>query len=53
LLVLLAGALTGGFVTGLAGSGTGLVALGVWLYVVLVCGNRSSLRAPHGLMAAP
>jgi uncharacterized protein len=28
------GALAGGFVTGLAGFGTGLVALGIWLYVL-------------------
>lgn len=33
-LMILAGALAGGFVSGLAGFGTGLVALGVWLMVV-------------------
>lgn len=33
-LVILGGALAGGFVTGLAGFGTGLVALGIWLHVV-------------------
>ena len=32
--VVLAGALAGGFVSGLAGFGTGLVGLGFWLYVV-------------------
>jgi uncharacterized protein len=31
--VLMIGALAGGFVSGLAGFGTGLVALGIWLYV--------------------
>jgi uncharacterized protein len=29
-----AGAIVGGFVTGLAGFGAGLTALGVWLHVV-------------------
>jgi hypothetical protein len=33
-LVLALGALCGGFVTGLAGFGTGLTALGFWLHVV-------------------
>ena len=33
-LVLLAGALAGGFVSGLAGFGTALMALGIWLYVL-------------------
>lgn len=33
-LVILAGALLAGFVNGLAGFGTGLVALGLWLHVV-------------------
>jgi uncharacterized membrane protein YfcA len=33
-LVVMAGALAGGFVSGLAGFGTGLVALGIWLHVV-------------------
>lgn len=32
--VILAGAFAGGFVSGLAGFGTGLVALGIWLHVV-------------------
>src|SRR6202048_2420900 len=32
--VLSFGALAGGFVSGLAGFGTGLMALGIWLYVV-------------------
>ncbi|MEA1834948.1 sulfite exporter TauE/SafE family protein [Methylobacterium durans] len=32
--VVLTGALAGGFVSGLAGFGTGLVALGIWLYVL-------------------
>src|SRR6202051_3615710 len=32
--VLSLGALAGGFVSGLAGFGTGLMALGIWLYVV-------------------
>lgn len=34
LAVLFFGALAGGFVSGLAGFGTALLALGVWLYVV-------------------
>jgi uncharacterized membrane protein YfcA len=33
-LVILAGALAGGFINGLAGFGTGLVALGFWLHVI-------------------
>lgn len=33
-IVVLAGGLVGGFVSGLAGFGTGLVALGLWLYVI-------------------
>ena len=32
--VLLFGALAGGFVSGLAGFGTALMALGIWLYVL-------------------
>src|SRR5580692_5010376 len=32
--VLLLGALAGGFVSGLAGFGTALMALGIWLYAV-------------------
>jgi len=34
ILFVLAGALLGGFVNGLAGFGTGLVALGLWLHVI-------------------
>lgn len=34
LATLVMGALTGGFVTGLSGFGTALMALGIWLYVV-------------------
>lgn len=34
ILVVLAGAFLGGFVSGLAGFGTGLVALGIWLHVL-------------------
>src|ERR1700761_2545734 len=34
LVLLFVGALAGGFVSGLAGFGTGLVALGIWLYVL-------------------
>jgi uncharacterized protein len=33
-VLLLAGALAGGFVAGLAGFGTALIALGVWLYIL-------------------
>ena len=33
-LVVLGGAFAGGFVSGLAGFGTGLVALGIWLHVI-------------------
>jgi hypothetical protein len=56
-VLLFLGALAGGFVTGLAGFGTGLVALGIWLYVfppsvavslVLICSivaQSSALRA--------
>ena len=33
-LVVLGGAFAGGFVSGLAGFGTGLMALGIWLYVL-------------------
>src|SRR3954470_17575022 len=32
--ILLCGALAGGFVSGLAGFGTALMALGIWLYVL-------------------
>ena len=57
LSLLLAGALTGGFVSGLTGFGTGLIALGFWLYVfppavavplVLICSmvsQASTLRS--------
>jgi uncharacterized protein len=50
--VLLSGALAGGFVSGLAGFGTALMALGIWLYVltpalavplVLICSVSSQL----------
>src|SRR5260370_3399153 len=34
LVLLLLGALAGGFVSGLAGFGTALMALGIWLYVL-------------------
>ena len=34
LLIVMAGALAGGFVNGLAGFGTGITALGLWLYVL-------------------
>jgi hypothetical protein len=34
MLLILAGALAGGFVNGLTGFGTGITALGIWLYVV-------------------
>src|SRR5258708_9407257 len=33
-VLLIVGALAGGFVTGLAGFGTALMALGIWLYVL-------------------
>ncbi len=33
-MAVMVGALAGGFVTGLAGFGTGLIALGIWLYVI-------------------
>ena len=33
-VLLFLGALAGGFVTGLAGFGTGLMALGIWLYIL-------------------
>src|SRR4030088_513226 len=33
-VVLIVGALAGGFVSGLAGFGTALMALGIWLYVL-------------------
>jgi len=50
--ILLAGALAGGFVSGLAGFGTALMALGIWLYIlppaiavplVLICSVCSQL----------
>ena len=50
--ILLAGALAGGFVSGLAGFGTALMALGIWLYIlppavavplVLICSVSSQL----------
>src|SRR5882672_4125317 len=62
LVVLLLGAFGGGFVSGLAGFGTALVALGIWLYafppsvvvpVVLICsivGQTSTLISFWGLV---
>ena len=53
ILVVMAGALAGGFVAGLAGFGTGLVALGIWLHVlppvaaaslVVICSVVSQLQ---------
>jgi uncharacterized protein len=50
--ILLAGALAGGFVSGLAGFGTALMALGIWLYIlppavavplVLICSVSSQV----------
>src|SRR5437879_13686822 len=50
--LLLFGALAGGFVSGLAGFGTALMALGIWLYVlppslavplVLICSGSSQI----------
>src|ERR1700755_2327439 len=50
--LLLSGALAGGFVSGLAGFGTALIALGIWLYVltpappvplVLICSVSAQL----------
>ncbi|QDW40308.1 sulfite exporter TauE/SafE family protein [Bradyrhizobium sp. KBS0727] len=50
--ILVAGALAGGFVSGLAGFGTALMALGIWLYIlspavavplVLICSVSSQL----------
>src|SRR3954454_20728699 len=50
--VLLFGALAGGFVSGLAGFGTALMALGIWLYIlppsiavplVLICSVSSQI----------
>ncbi|MDI1262704.1 MAG: sulfite exporter TauE/SafE family protein [bacterium] len=52
--ILLAGALAGGFVSGLSGFGTALMALGIWLYIlppaiavplVLICSVSSQLSA--------
>ena len=52
-LIVLAGAFAGGFVSGLAGFGTGLIALGFWLHVlspgtastlVLVCSVLSQIQ---------
>ncbi len=34
LIVITGGALAGGFVSGLAGFGTGITAIGIWLYAV-------------------
>src|SRR6476660_304551 len=52
IVLLLFGALAGGFVSGLAGFGTALMALGIWLYIlppavavplVLICSVSSQL----------
>src|SRR5690242_5457954 len=52
IIVLLAGALAGGFVSGLSGFGTALMALGIWLYIlppsvavplVLICSVSSQI----------
>ncbi|MGA7809984.1 sulfite exporter TauE/SafE family protein [Bradyrhizobium sp.] len=45
--LLFLGALAGGFVSGLAGFGTALMALGIWLYVV-----PPSLAVPLGLISS-
>ena len=45
--LLLLGALAGGFVSGLAGFGTALMALGIWLYVV-----RPSIAVPLVLICS-
>src|SRR3954468_17433870 len=56
--LLLLGALAGGFVSGLAGFGTALMALGIWLYVlppslavplVLICSVISQTSTMPGI----
>nr|MBA2401962.1 sulfite exporter TauE/SafE family protein [Bradyrhizobium sp.] len=56
--LLLFGALAGGFVSGLAGFGTALMALGIWLYVlppslavplVLICSVSSQISTLPGM----
>jgi uncharacterized protein len=58
LAVLMAGALAGGFVSGLAGFGTALMALGIWLYVlppsvavslVLICSIVAQTATMHSV----
>jgi uncharacterized protein len=53
IIVILIGAIAGGFVSGLAGFGTGITALGIWLYVmppslaaslVIICSVVSNLQ---------
>ena len=55
LMLLFLGALAGGFVAGLAGFGTALMALGIWLYVlppsmavplVLICSVIAQTSTP-------
>ncbi len=61
LVVLALGALCGGFVTGLAGFGTGLTALGLWLHVVspavaaalvVVCSVAGQLQSLYAVRRA-
>lgn len=61
IIVVLLGALAGGFVAGLAGFGTGLTALGIWLYVlapqvaaslVIICSVASQLQTLPGIWHA-
>src|SRR6516165_8839302 len=56
--VLVLGALAGGFVSGLAGFGTALMALGIWLYVlppsvavplVLICSIVAQTSTLHSI----
>ena len=42
----IAGALAGGFVSGLAGFGTALMALGIWLYILPPAMAVSALQTP-------
>ncbi|MFB8829176.1 hypothetical protein ACE0DR_06800 [Azotobacter sp. CWF10] len=60
--IILAGALSGGFVTGLAGFGTGLTALGFWLHavepvvaaaLVVICSVVGQLQSLCSACAAP
>ena len=64
-VLLLLGALAGGFVSGLAGFGTALMALGIWLYalppalavpLVLICSvvaQTTTLRRCGGASTSP